>query len=65
MGLTYPRFFSHLWSMGASGIDFFAQDLDSQCPLSEHTESDTYSYSSFMAFIQLLVSFDKQISVVH
>ena len=30
MGPTYPRFFLHFWSMGASGIDFFAQDLGSK-----------------------------------
>ena len=82
-----PRFFSRFWNPGASGIDFFAQELSSQnsaenclvapfsgsssfscCsryPLSEPTESDGYSCSTIMAFVQFLASSDGQISVAH
>ena len=75
-----PRFFSRFWNPGTSGIDFFAQDLSSEnclvvppvalacCsryPLSEPAESDGYSCSPIMAFVQLLVSPYEQISIVH
>ena len=37
----------------------------SRYPLSEPTESDGYSCSPIMAFVQFLASSDEQISVVH
>ena len=64
-----PRFFSRFWNPGASGIDFFAQELSSEnclvVPLVSLVARVIHYLSLQKAMATLVVPSDEQISVVH